>query len=431
MKFDLQIARNKLKKITQSKFIALEGKNFSGRSDFLRGVTQIEHNSVSTVSVDVEKTKQTSAYVGPEVYNAISGLSPTVEGEIKLNSLGSKYSQTVSILLKKTGFELLRDRNPFTLSGGEQALLAIISAIASTPRFQAIDCVFEQISHKYVNLLVETIKEEACSWTTFFIADNRLDEYENIKSNDKIPIQNLIDITPISQNIEPINPMIDLSILYESSFPISIRNLEFRYAPGAPVLRDVSVDLYPSTPYILVGKNGAGKSTLAKLLSGILLPDSGQIFLNGSDYFPWKHPGQMVGYHFQNPDLQLFSTTVEEEVAAGPKARNLPEEEIFKRKSKLMTTFGLTNLAKEHPLELPFTIRKRVALAATLAMGCPWYVLDEPTLGQDEESSKSIIQIIHRMIDNGIGIVIISHSQWLQNELSSIILWLKEGTLMQ
>ncbi len=80
-----------------------------------------------------------------------------------------------------------------------------------------------------------------------------------------------------------------------------------------------------------------------------------------------------------------------------------------------MAAFGLTDMAHMHPLDLPFVLRKRVALAATLAMGCPWMILDKPTLGQDDETVLSLANIIERLLANGLGIVIISHSRWFRS----------------
>jgi energy-coupling factor transport system ATP-binding protein len=174
-----------------------------------------------------------------------------------------------------------------------------------------------------------------------------------------------------------------------------------------------------------VGKNGVGKSTLAKLLCGVLRPDTGRIMLGNQLYDAWVKPGQYIAYHFQNPDLQLFSTRLDEEIIAGPRAQGHNEEIIRQRQDALSKAFGLSRIMDEHPLSLPFVIRKRIALAATLAMGCPWVILDEPTVGQDDATVQVIAQIIEQMLAKGLGVIMISHSEWFRSLLPHEVIELK------
>jgi len=89
------------------------------------------------------------------------------------------------------------------------------------------------------------------------------------------------------------------------------------------------------------------------------------------------------------------------------------------RTEALMKAFGLSGLKEDHPLEMPFVIRKRIALAATLAMGCPWLILDEPILGQDHTSALALKSMIDQMSSKGFGIVVISHSEWFRSLLDA------------
>jgi energy-coupling factor transport system ATP-binding protein len=211
---------------------------------------------------------------------------------------------------------------------------------------------------------------------------------------------------------------------------IHLDGIRFSYrGAGSPVLLDISTTLEPGLVYVLDGANGSGKSTLAKLLAGVLRPQSGAMSLNGSTFQPWREPGTVFAYHFQNPDLQLFSTTVRAEVEAGPRALGLSSDTVGRAARVWGNAFGLEGALDWHPLDLPFVYRKRVALAATFAMVRPWLILDEPTLGQDDETSETIRQMIGALADQGCGILVISHSVGFRERLGGHRLVLKGGRL--
>jgi len=205
--------------------------------------------------------------------------------------------------------------------------------------------------------------------------------------------------------------------------------LSFAYRGYEDVLRNVSLRLEPGRAYILDGRNGSGKTTLAKLLCGVLRPRVGCILSSGSKVTPWEEPGSLVGYHFQNPDVQLFTSSVEEEVSVGSLAQGAAAVAQAQRVEATLHTFGLLGVLKEHPLDLPFALRKRVALAATIAVARPWLILDEPTLGQDRQSSEAIARVIELLVRDGTGVVVISHSEWFQQRLNASVLRLKNGEL--
>ena len=165
---------------------------------------------------------------------------------------------------------------------------------------------------------------------------------------------------------------------------IGVKDLSFRYNNASDwVFHDCSFDLEPGKPYILKGPNGSGKSTLAKLLTGVLRPSEGCITRDGLKVDIWKQPGSLVGYHFQNPDLQLFCSSVAEELR--------PPQWVPKGFfDVLVRTFGLTHVLASHPLDLPFVLRKRVGLASTVSMVRPWFIFDEPVLAQDKTSAKAV-----------------------------------------
>jgi energy-coupling factor transport system ATP-binding protein len=163
---------------------------------------------------------------------------------------------------------------------------------------------------------------------------------------------------------------------------------------------------------------------LAKLLSGILKMKKGEIYMDGKSIQPYRNPGQLFGYSFQNPDEQLFSRTVLNEIT-GDKRNEL----YTQSRMKFLKLFGLENLQHLHPAELPFVMRKRISLAATLANDRPWYIIDEPTIGQDDDFVVFLVKLFKQLTEKGKGIVIISHSQVFIEKFQSKVLYLVNGNL--
>jgi len=412
--------------LENKKLTAIDGPNFSGRTYLLRLMTGLE-TDVEGRYPQSNTQGQGAAYIGPEIYNAISGLAPTVEEELNIHMAGSRNKEELEKMNEILGLSDLKQRNPVTLSGGEQAMLTLSCALGLSPGCLAIDSAFEQVSTENRKQLTSRIMKGAFPDTSFFLADNRLSEYPEIQET--VPISDQIH-TPDDQrllSIAPLNAEIDLPLSLQDTASLTLDHLDFQYPHGPHVIKNLNLTLEPGRLYTLTGKNGAGKSTLAKLLCGVLQPDQGHIRLNQEIYDAWSHPGRQVGYHFQNPDLQLFSTQIEDEIAAGPGAQQVEARQIEGRTEALMNAFGLSGLKEAHPLEMPFVLRKRIALAATMAMGCPWLILDEPTLGQDHTSALALKSMIDQMSSKGFGIVVISHSEWFCSLLDAEEIKLGDG----
>ncbi len=408
--------------------MAVAGGNLSGRTHLLRCWTDLETWNGRDRAAGASDTTQ-SAYIGPEVYNSISGLATTVRQELLLHSPDALDENPVAALLEHLRLTPLFERNPFTLSGGEQTCLAVASALAMRPRKLAVDCPTEQLDFEIKLRLLKWMNNGESSSTVTAIADNRLAEYEEeFREIVRVAGNGSFGTSSRRLNFEP---LIADGYIYELQSPacaLALDEVEFRYGKGPPVLREVSAYLEPGL-YLLDGRNGAGKTTLAKILCGVLKPSAGRVLVDRRAVRPWKQPGRVVAYHFQNPDLQLFSTSVQEEIIAGPRAYGLGVEECTRQADAVLAAFGLLRIRAEHPLDLPFVIRKRVALAATLAMGRPWTILDEPTLGQDDATSETLARMIANLLARGAGVILITHSQWFRRRLAAKILRLEGGVI--
>lgn len=417
-------------RIAPGKIVALLGPNFSGRTKSLRMLSGLDHFGTKADTRHFDFIG--GAYVGPEANFSMSGLARTVEEELTLHVGGEIENSSVYGLVDVLRLRALASRNPVTLSGGEQVCVALSCALAVHPRVMAVDCAFEQLDRGLRSAFLTWLAEHRSNSSTSVIADNRFNElglderktFSNIESiNGQLEeFSNKHDrrITSISGNA--INYR-----LSSSPFELRVDQISFSYESSRQILRDVCMGFSPGNVYVLEGANGSGKSTLARLICGVLKNSSGQFYRDGEIYRPWGTPGHHVAYHFQNPDVQLFSTTVLEEVASGARSHDFGPEVTINYARHLLEIFGLWDLADSHPLDLPFVLRKRVAMAATLASGCPWVILDEPTLGQDQESCQGILQLIKVARTSGAGFIIISHSSSFKEALKNSITLLVDG----
>ncbi len=162
--------------------------------------------------------------------------------------------------------------------------------------------------------------------------------------------------------------------------------VSFGFAGQPPLLTDVSLNLGTGERVVLAGRNGSGKTTLLRILSGLLPPTGGRVYIHGESD---ESPRNRVGILFQNPDHQMIAPTVEEEIALGLELRGEQPSEIRRVVDGLLARFGLTELAASPPEALSGGQKQRVALAATMAWAPPFLLLDEPDSFLDAPSRRS------------------------------------------
>jgi cobalt/nickel transport system ATP-binding protein len=179
---------------------------------------------------------------------------------------------------------------------------------------------------------------------------------------------------------------------------IEVEDLHFSYPDGRLALRGVSLIVAPGEKVALVGPNGAGKSTLLLHLNGILR-GKGAVRVAGLEMTD-ANLGKIraaVGLVFQNPDDQLFSPTVFDDVAFGPLHMGLPETTVHARVQAALAGVDMTNYAERTPHHLSIGEKKRIAVATVLAMEPEILVLDEPTAGLDPRARRNLITLLHRL----------------------------------
>ncbi len=196
---------------------------------------------------------------------------------------------------------------------------------------------------------------------------------------------------------------------------ISISEVEYSYEDAEDAkkaLSGVSLDIEDGEFIAIVGHNGSGKSTLAKMLNALILPDSGTVTVFGMDTADEKLTldiRKKVGIVFQNPDNQIVTTVVEEDVAFGPENLGVPTEEIRSRVDHALEAVGMTDYARSAPHMLSGGQKQRIAIAGVLAIRPEVLVLDEATAMLDPIGRKAVLDIANKMNkENGITVVMIT-----------------------
>ena len=179
-------------------------------------------------------------------------------------------------------------------------------------------------------------------------------------------------------------------------------------------VNDVSLNVSKGDFVAIIGHNGSGKSTLARHLNAMFLPTSGSVFVDEIDTKNQEMTltvRQTAGLVFQNPDDQIVSTVVEEDVAFGPENLAVPTDEIRERVDDSLSNVGMKRFAKKSPFRLSGGQKQRVAIAGVLAMKPECIVLDEPTSMLDPVGREEVIKTLHKLNkENGISIILITHN---------------------
>jgi cobalt transport protein ATP-binding subunit len=181
--------------------------------------------------------------------------------------------------------------------------------------------------------------------------------------------------------------------------PVEIRHLHFRYPDGFEALKGIDLSIAAGEKVAVVGPNGAGKSTLLLHLNGIFEPSHGSVEIGDTtvDRSTVREIRARVGLVFQDPDDQLFSPTVFEDVAFGPLHMGMPEEEIHDRVERALAAVGMTGFERRTPHRMSLGQRKRVALATVLSMDPEVLVFDEPSAGLDPRGRREVIAILRAL----------------------------------
>jgi cobalt/nickel transport system ATP-binding protein len=213
-----------------------------------------------------------------------------------------------------------------------------------------------------------------------------------------------------------------------------LQSVSYHYPGGRPAIKEINIKISQGERLMLLGPNGGGKSTLQKLLAGLIYPSSGTLSAFGQEVTAtaMRDKGfcqafrQKVGFVFQNSDVQLFCPTVLDEIMFGPLNMGLDSVAAQSRAKELLSFAGISALAHCQPQHLSGGEKKKVAIAAILAVNPDVIIFDEPTNGLDPRSTLWIIEMIKELGQRGKTLILATHHLELAKRLADRILVLGE-----
>ena len=220
------------------------------------------------------------------------------------------------------------------------------------------------------------------------------------------------------------------------AYILETKDLTYAYTTRQeePSLSSVSVGISEGARTAILGANGAGKSTLFYHFNGILKPKSGEVLYRGKPLEYTKEALSVlrndISVVVQNPDEQIFSATVEEDVAFGPMNMGMERDEIERRIQSSLFKVGMEDYRYRPTIQLSYGQRKRVALAGALAIDPKVLILDEPTAGLDPQMSQEVIELVEELISAGTTVIISTHDVDLAYSWADEIHVLRRGKLV-
>ena len=212
---------------------------------------------------------------------------------------------------------------------------------------------------------------------------------------------------------------------------IEVVGLTHRYPNGVIALEGVDLTVRKGEFLAVLGQNGSGKTTLVKHFNGLLKPTEGTVRVGEEETSEQglRQLGQSVGYVFQNPDHQIFSDTVADEVAFGPRIRGMEEGEVKERVEEALSAVGLEGRSGEDPFGLTKGERQRVAVASVLSVRPEVLILDEPTTGLDYAEQRSMMDLVKSLNEAGSTIITVTHTMWVVAEYAHRAAVVRDGRI--
>lgn len=213
---------------------------------------------------------------------------------------------------------------------------------------------------------------------------------------------------------------------------LEVKDLHFTYPTGLEALKGINLTINDGEFLAVMGQNGAGKTTLVKHFNGLLKPTQGEVLVDSvstKDVSVAKL-ARNVGFVFQNPDHQLFSETVEDEIAFALKNFGFEDVVVEKQINWALNLLDLVQYRKTSPFMLSGGERKRVALASILAWDPKMIILDEPTIGQDHQQKEKLQQFILQLNAQKKTVVVVTHDVEFVAECNPRVILMSQGKIL-
>lgn len=472
--------------IKKGEFIALLGRNGSGKTTFSKQLNAILRPSEGTVTVDemgtrdVEKLYEIRQRVGMVFQNPDNQMvAANVEEEVAFGPENLGMESDIIVARVKQALEQVRmwkrrKTAPNHLSGGQKQRIAIAGILAMHPDYIVLDEPTAMLDPKgrkevmealqrlnqeqemTVILITHDMEEAALASRVILLADGQMrfdGRPEKFFGADALLAEMGME-APLSYRVQQAmgsaanlqsgagekrdKCKIDALDTFEKDKDLlSLQHVSYIYSPGTAyekvALDDVNLSLGKGEIVGLAGHTGSGKSTMIQLLNGLLKPTSGTVTFEGKDIHAKGYSGNYlrskVGMVFQYPEHQMICDTVWEDVAFGPSKQGLTGEACETRVEEALRFVDLPEkYYQASPLQLSGGQKRRVAIAGVLAMHPEYIILDEPAAGLDAAGKREIFDRIRRMSrEQGIGVLLVSHSMEDLAEYADRIIVLDDG----
>ena len=426
------------------------GPSGSGKSTLMGGLAGLlggaeEGEATGTLTVDGVAPAEARGRVGllmqdPEAQVVLARLGDDVAfGMENLGAMREEIWPRVENSLEAVGLSVPLDHSTTELSGGQKQRLALASILAMGPGLLLLDeptANLDPSGVAEVRAAVETVVER--TGATVVVVEHRVDVWASLVDRVIVvadgaiaadgPLREVLaqqgealrergiwlpgddvaaevgpapEVPPASSEAAPIARVTDLTIGYDAS---------------APVRSGIDLTIERGVSTCIVGANGAGKSTFALTLAGLLPPLEGAVEVETSDGsagdpHEWSSK-QLLGRMsmvFQEPEYQFLAATVAEELAIGPRAAGMTDEEIAPLVDDHLKALGLTKLARANPMTLSGGEKRRLSVATALISAPELLILDEPTFGQDRGTWLGLVRLLRAALERGVTLVSITH----------------------
>lgn len=369
--------------------------------------------NVGTVLQDPER-QIVASYVLNEVAFGLENLG------IPRREILSRVTKTLDYL----GIAYLREREVFSISGGEKQKIALAGALVMEPRILLLDEPLASLDPASAREALLLFRRLAGDGISILLVEHRVDDVWAIQPDRVLYMENgrqvylgdpqgMLDVVDYRRVKLPAQTVVDraknepppkeikLALPPHSERAlVHFEQVGFRYRPDLPeALKDINFKVYPGDVIAVLGHNGAGKTTLVKHALGLLKPTRGRVLLDDKDTrkITVAQAAHTVGYVFQSPTQMLFAGSVEEELSFGPQNLKHSPENIQQDVQWAIQSVNLESELKTPPLALSFGQQKRVSIAAVLAMRSRILMMDEPTAGQDYWNYRAFMDAILQM----------------------------------
>ncbi len=353
----------------------------------------------------------------------------------------------------------LRERETFTLSGGEKQKVALAGVLAMRPSILLLDEPLASLDPASAQDALDTARFLADQGMTILMVEHRVEDVLRINPErvmfmsegdvrylGNLPgLSKVVNYREIKLSAEDIverakqdEAPVEIKVLpgvtvdrADEEALVKFEDVAFGYESDVEVLHGVNLEIKRGDVIAVLGPNGAGKTTFVKHAIGLLKPQSGRVLVNGRSTKDASvaQIASTLGYVFQSPSHMLFAPTVQEELSFGPKNLKHSKEQIEQEVKEALRIVNLSDKEQDPPLALSFGQQKRVSIAAILAMQSRILVMDEPTAGQDYQNYMNFMDSILQL-PSFEAILFITHDVDLAVIYANRVLIVNDGRLI-